>query len=670
MTSKQKRIFTQLCILAVTLLASLGVFTLSYRYDNKYTARTVQPIGGILFYSPDQGTVHLINGWEFYRGKLLSPKDWETDPPKPDGCLAFGQYPGMEAGDPDAAPHGSITYRLTVCLPDTPAYYTLELPEIYSAYRLYLNGRLAASEGNPDPDGYVPALKSGSLTFEGSGDVTLLLAVSDWSHLYSGLVYPPAFGPSGAVDTLLDQKFVQAMTAVVLALVLGLFQLILSALLKSRRSLYSGLICAAFAVSVSSPMIHRLTTTGIVPFYNLEIFCRYAIYGLAALLVRELCGGNRKERNQADGNLQVKNPADGNLQVKNRDVKGRVQTVITLLAAAFPFAALAVSFMAPKLSRDQMLLFSHAADIYKILCSLWLLGTVFHAGLYREQTLDTAVLLAGICAFASSLAADRLYPVFEPIRFGWFSETAGLIFVLFISFLMLRDSAVLYRKQFIFVQQKKQLETEIAMQKKHYMELAGQIETIRAMRHDIRHHLNQLAVLLDDGKAVLAKDYITRLTDSALAASPLSFCDAYSVDVLLRFYDAKAREQQIPFTVNVRLPTNPGIPEEDLCVILGNLLENGLEASRSVPPVSRQLTVTVNLERQALAIEVENTYTGERFPEGDGFRSTKGSGQHGIGLLSVRQTVEKYGGSVWIQTAPGEDGIHRFSAQVLLMAAE
>lgn len=659
MTSKQKRIFMQLCILAVTLLASLGVFTLSYRYDNKYTVRTAQPIGGILFYSPDQGTIHLVNGWEFYRGKLLSPKDWETSPPRPDGCLAIGQYPGMEAGAPDAAPHGSITYRLTVCLPDTPARYTLELPEIYSAYRLYLNGRLAASEGNPDPDGYVPALKSGALTFEGSGDVTLLLAVSDWSHLYSGLVYPPAFGSSGAVDTLLDQKFVLAMTAVVLALVLGLFQLILSALLKSRRSLYSGLICAAFAVSVSSPVIHRLITTGIVPFYNLEIFCRYAIYGLAALLVRELCVGNREEGNQKEGNQKG----------GNRDVKGRIQTVITLLAAAFPFAALAVSLMAPGLSRGQMLLFSHAAGIYKILCSLWLLGMVFHAGLYREQTLDTSVLLAGICAFASSLAADRLYPVFEPIRFGWFSETAGLIFVLFISFLMLRDSAVLYRKQFLFVQQKKQLETEIAMQKKHYMELAGQIETIRAMRHDIRHHLNQLAVLLDDGKAGLAKDYITRLTDSALAASPLSFCDAYSVDVLLRFYDAKAKEQKVPFSADACLPANPGVPEEDLCVILGNLLENGLEANRGVPPVSRLLSVTITLERQALAIEVANRYTGERIPDGDSFLSTKGPEHHGFGLLSVRNTVEKYDGDMWIQTTPGDDGIHLFSVQILLMAA-
>ena len=645
MTSKYRRILLQLCLLAVTFLASMGIFTLSYRYDNKYTGHSAQPINGILFYSPDQGIVHLRNGWEFYRGRLLSPEDFETEPPLPDGYLAIGQYLGMEAGDPSASPHGSMTCRITVCLPETPGLYTLELPEIYSAYRLWLNGRLVASQGNPDPEVYVPALKSGSLTFEGSGDVTFLLAMSDWSHLYSGLVYPPAFGPAGQMETLLNQKFVWGLTAMTLALVLGLFQLILAALLKSLRSLYSGLICAAFAVSVSSPVIHRLMTTGIVPYYNLEIFCRYAIYGLTALLVAALCH-------------------------ETAEKKSRLQNVLAAAAAMFPFLALWVSFLAPELSRTQMVLFSQAAGWYKALCSLWLLGTVFHAGLSKEQNFETAVLLAGVCVFASALAADRLYPGFEPIRFGWFSETAGLIFVLVLSFLMLRDSAVLYRRQFLFDQQKKQLEDQISMQKKHYAELAGQMETIRAMRHDIRHHLNHISVLLADGNSTAARDYVSSLTKSALTASPLSFCDAYYVDVLLRFYDSKAKELKVPFTVNAHIPPEPGIPEEDLCVILGNLLENGLEASLKVPSSFRQMSVALTYESGAFAIEVKNCCMDTAVPDGDGYLSTKSPGRHGIGLSSVRQTADKYGGNVWISIQPGENGIHTFFVQILLIATD
>lgn len=648
MSQKNKYLIRQFCLLAVTFLFSMGLFLLSYRYDNKYTVRTAQPVDGILFYGPDgREPVYLINGWEYYRGRLLTPEDFTGTLPHLNGHLAIGQYPGMEAGDPSAPPHGSITYRLTLCLPETPAPYTLELPEIYSAYRLYIDGRLMASRGNPEAAAYTPSLRSGSLTFEASGDVTLLLSVSDWSHLYSGLVYPPAFGSPDTVLPLLDQKFAWALSVTILALILGFFQLALSVLLKSRRSLLSGLICAAFAVSVCSPAFHRLATTGIIPFYSLEIFCRYAIYGLSVLLVNDLCG---------------RRPS--------------VSTAAAVPALCFPFAALAVSLLASQLSYRGMVLFSHASGGYKVLCTAWLLGSALldsRDGHMEEPAVslqNRPILLAGICIFASSLAADRWFPDFEPIRFGWFSETAGLLFVLILSFLLLRDSAVLYRRQSLLVQQKKQLAEQIRLQKKHYSELAAQMEAIRVMRHDIRHHLTQLSALLSEGNTEAANAFLSRLNHSSLSAAPLSFCDAYFVDVLLRYYYAKAEEQGIPLRIEAKLPSQPGIPEEDLCVILGNLLENALEACEAVPPARRFLSVVLSCQNGGLAVETRNSYTGLLEPDGKNFYSSREKNRHGIGLSSVRSTAEKYEGNVWIRTEPGDDGIHTFIAQVLLITGQ
>ncbi len=641
----KKRILNQSILLLLVFLCSMGLYTLSYCHDNKYQLHAPQPMNGIFFYQGEmRDPVYLINGWQYYKGKLLTPADFEKNSIPADGCLAIGQYPGMETGDPKASPHGSMTYRLILCLPDTPASYTLELPEIYSAYRLYLGDgeQPAASMGNPSPDAYTPALRSGSLTFTAAGDVTLLLAVSDWSHLYSGLVYPPAFGETQAVQSLLDQKFARSLAVTILALLLGLFQLSLSILLKNRRTFLSGLICASFAVSVSSTAVHRLFTTEIVPFYNLEIFCRYAVYGLAALLVLELC-----------------------------ENKNRIQRLISILAAAFPFLALAVSLAAPSLSYGQMALFSRAAGAYKLFTSLWLIGTVFHAGLQALRAADTALLLSGVCVFASSLAADRLYPVFEPARFGWFSETAGFLFVLILSVLMLRESAAAYRNQFLLFQQKQNLETQIAMQKKHYAELAGQIETIRAMRHDIRHHFSQLSLLLSEENPDGARNYLEKLTRGALSAAPLSFCEAYYVDVLLRYYYSRAQELCIPITINAFLPPDPGIPEDDLCVILGNLLENGLEACTSVPEAFRFLSVDLSKKNHAIAVKVSNSYAKQPVSDGQTFVSTKKEkdGLHGIGLSSVRQTAEKYNGDVWFKTDLYEDGGGIFTVNVILVDA-
>lgn len=639
--NKRKRILAQFTLLILIFFCSMGLFTLSYRYDNKYQIHGSQPMNGIFFYPKETAEpVYLINGWQYYRGRLLSPEDFKDSSVPADGCLAIGQYPGMEAGDPKASPHGSMTYRLVLCLPDTLASYTLELPEIYSAYRLYIGDYLAAAMGDPEPESYTPALRSGAVTFTASGDVTLLLAVSDWSHLYSGLVYPPAFGQSQAVQSLLDQRFAWSLAVTALALLLGFFQLAISILLKNRRALLSGLICTAFAVSVSTPVVHRLFTTGIVPFYNLEILCRYAVYGLAALLV---------------------------LQISGR--RNRAQTVISGLAAAFPFLALAVSLAAPHLSYGQMALFSRAAGAYKLLTAAWLIGTVFYAGLLDERTGDTTVLLSGICIFASSLAANRLYPMFEPMRFGWFAETAGFLFVLILSFLMLRESAMIYRNQFLLTQQKQNLETQIVMQKKHYMELADQIETVRAMRHDVRHHFGQLSLLLSEGNLDGARKYLEKLTNGVLSAAPLSFCEAYYVDVLLRFYYSRAQELGIPLTINACLPSEPGIPEDDLCVILGNLLENGLEACAPVPRELRFLTADMTKKNHAIAIRISNSYVGDLVPDGESFASTKDdkNSLHGIGLSSVRQTAEKYGGDVWFETGVDEKGESVFAANVMLV---
>jgi len=646
-----KQLFTRLFILVLSFLCSMGLFTLVYRLDNKYRLQTPQPINGILFYEPEQfPVVYLINGWEYYRQKLLTPEDFQEDAPLPDDYIFIGQYGGMEAGDANASPHGSATYRLLLSLPDTPASYTLELPEIYSSYRLYIDGRLMASQGNPDRDQYRPALRAGSLTFEGSGDMELLLAVSDWSHLYGGLVYPPAFGTPSAVTSLLDQRFAISLSATALALLLGIFQLALAITLRNRHSLLSGLICLAFAGSVCSPALHRLTTTAIVPFYNLEIFCRYAVYGLPLLLVPDLCGR-----------------------------KSRYITAASCLAALFPFAALAVSLAAPSLSYRDMALFSRIAGIYKAVCALYLLGMAFWAKYHsesgdRESESDSDILLIAVTIFASSLAADRLYPGFEPSRLGWFSEIAGFLFVLILSFLLLRDSARLYQKQLILTQQKRHMEEQIAMQKKHYTELASQIETIRVMRHDIRHHLTQLSALLKDGNAESAAQYLDKLTGSALTASPLTFCSAYHVDVLLRYYYSKAEEQQIPMTIHASLPEQPGIPEEDLCVILGNLLENALEATIPVPAPDRRISVSMASTDGSIAIEIKNTYTGKRVPNGETFHSSKDMDKdtvpHGIGLSSVRSVVEKYSGDLWFHTEEGTDNPHWFTVQVLMITED
>ena len=78
--------------------------------------------------------------------------------------------------------------------------YTLELPEIFSACRLYVDDQLVLTLGDPDPAHYIPRIQERLITFTSTGMTRLILCVSDYSHYYSGMVYPPAFGPSHNVE--------------------------------------------------------------------------------------------------------------------------------------------------------------------------------------------------------------------------------------------------------------------------------------------------------------------------------------------------------------------------------------------------------------------------------------------------------------------------------------
>ncbi len=210
--------YQRLIGLVALFLASAGIaaglFSLSYRYDNKYTAPGPQPFAGVLLLSEEDLEQHpviwLVRDWEIYRDRLLTPSDLAEGLLLPDELVFIGQYGGFEgrvtAGLPARNPHGSATYRLNLSLPAETRSYILELPEIFSAYRLYLNGTLMQSLGNTEPIGYRPETGITAVTVQAAEQLEILLAVTDYSHFYSGLVYPPAFGEHGAVARMMNQR--------------------------------------------------------------------------------------------------------------------------------------------------------------------------------------------------------------------------------------------------------------------------------------------------------------------------------------------------------------------------------------------------------------------------------------------------------------------------------
>ena len=188
-----KPVHRQLLALLLAVVLGSALCLSLYVWDNKSTRPAAQPMDGLLTLTDEelgQTDLHcLVHGWACYPGVLLTPEEWTAH-----GTEHYMSYTSIgertRFDQPDGVtPHGCGTYALTLDLPETPAQYGLELPEIYSAYRLYLNGNLELQVGEPDLKHYQPRTQNRMVTFTGSGLTTILLAVRDDSHFYSGLVY-------------------------------------------------------------------------------------------------------------------------------------------------------------------------------------------------------------------------------------------------------------------------------------------------------------------------------------------------------------------------------------------------------------------------------------------------------------------------------------------------
>lgn len=207
------------------------------------------------------------------------------------------------------------------------------------------------------------------------------------------------------------------------------------------------------------------------------------------------------------------------------------------------------------------------------------------------------------------------------------------------------------------LQQENQL---LSMKQQRYDNLKSAIDETRQARHDMRHHLNQLSALAEDGDLEKVKAYLAGAV-SRIPELSMHLCENQAADSVAGYYCEAARREGIPFSVQLDLPEKLPVDEVDLCLVLSNLLENALEASLRTVSSRREIKVTSYLHGKNLVlIQVENTYDGEIRKRNGIFQSSKRKGD-GIGLQSVCHIAERSGGA---STFTYQDGV--FNAKIMI----
>ncbi|MCL2199636.1 MAG: GHKL domain-containing protein [Defluviitaleaceae bacterium] len=202
---------------------------------------------------------------------------------------------------------------------------------------------------------------------------------------------------------------------------------------------------------------------------------------------------------------------------------------------------------------------------------------------------------------------------------------------------------------------------QLELQQNQYARMIEHYNRDKAMRHNIRHHFVTLKRLANAENSEKIKVYLTDLTSGeAYTELDVIYCENLAVNAVVSHYLDIAKAEGIEIDARLVISEEIGcLSAMDLCVILGNLLENAVEACRQINE-SKFIRASSMLKGNTLFITVDNSFYGEIKKDGDTFMSTKREGE-GIGTSSVKAIVEKYGGEARFETKGNE-----FRASVML----
>ena len=200
--------------------------------------------------------------------------------------------------------------------------------------------------------------------------------------------------------------------------------------------------------------------------------------------------------------------------------------------------------------------------------------------------------------------------------------------------------------------------TFLQMEAKRYAELKEYMNHTKTLRHDFRQHILVIQHLAECEQLGELKEYLADLTDRA-ARTYENYCANRAVDAIASHYSHIAQDTRINW--RLELPEVLPLRESDFCAMLGNLVENALKAVKTLPAEYRKVNVISSmLSKFMLGLSVDNPFSGKIELGKDGLPISSEEG-HGTGLISVMNTVKRYGGTMDITA---ENGI--FSVNIIL----
>ena len=207
----------------------------------------------------------------------------------------------------------------------------------------------------------------------------------------------------------------------------------------------------------------------------------------------------------------------------------------------------------------------------------------------------------------------------------------------------------------------------------HFAEVDNMYRRMRGWRHDYRNHIQTLKTLTDTLREANSRGedievyidhinhYLQELYHDLQTVDTVIKTGNAMTDAILNSKISLARSKKITVIAEAHIPVKLNISEIDLCVIIGNLFDNAIEASLALPEEARVIRVYMDMKNTQLYMVFTNfTASGKQAKVNGIFKSTKKDGG-GFGLVRIDAIVERLGGYI---SRASEDGA--FTTEILL----
>ena len=180
-------------------------------------------------------------------------------------------------------------------------------------------------------------------------------------------------------------------------------------------------------------------------------------------------------------------------------------------------------------------------------------------------------------------------------------------------------------------------------------------EDLQAFRHDMSNQLIILNHLLEEGKDEEARRQLDQLSRFIKGKVIYSTSGNIIIDGLVNYKLQSVASENIKVETEIVVPKQLNIDIADFVTLLGNLLDNALEALKKVDREQRILTIKIMFSQERLIGRITNTYCGEIYLKDDKILTSKKEKQkHGYGLSNVEKIIKKYNGYMEIDYANWE----------------